>query len=181
MRAMGSDTAPEVGDQVAGNAEHLLLGAVGVGDEAPLEHVRSARDGAQGRRDQTAGAAFGGDDAQGRSRASSMTSRARVSISRENMSATLDRRGDRRHRLRGHALAAAGEAELFGGGRLDADATDREGEEFGDPRAHGLAVRLYLRRFADQRDIDIDDLAPPSAINEAQHVGGTSRSPRLSI
>ena len=33
----------QVGDQVAGDAQQLLLGAVGVGDEAALEHVRGAR------------------------------------------------------------------------------------------------------------------------------------------
>ena len=38
--------AGDDGDADAGQAELLLFGAVGVGDEATLEYVRSARDGA---------------------------------------------------------------------------------------------------------------------------------------
>src|SRR5690348_4067867 len=45
-------------------------------------------------------------------------------------------KAQRRHRLRGDALAAAGEAEALGGRRFDADAFQIEAEDFGDARDH---------------------------------------------
>jgi hypothetical protein len=74
-----------VGDQVAWHAQHLGLGAVGVGDEAALEDVGGAGDRADRAGDQAAGAALGRDQPQRLPRASSISSRARVSISSGNM------------------------------------------------------------------------------------------------
>ncbi len=56
-RAMG-------GDEIAGDAKHLLLGLVAVSDEAALEHLRGAGDFGQGGGDQPAGAGFGERDFQ---------------------------------------------------------------------------------------------------------------------
>jgi len=54
-----------VGDQVAGYAQQVLLGAVGIGDQAAVEDVgRTGHRGDRGR-DQPAGAAFRRHDAQG--------------------------------------------------------------------------------------------------------------------
>src|SRR3546814_10695728 len=55
--------------------------------------------------------------------------------------------------LRGDALAAAGEAELFGGGRLHADAVGVDAEDAGDARLHRRAMRPDLRRLADDGDV----------------------------
>jgi hypothetical protein len=54
----------QVGDDLAGHAQEFLLGAVVVDDEAALEDVRSARDGADRRRHEAACAALGSDDAE---------------------------------------------------------------------------------------------------------------------
>src|SRR5690348_1741660 len=68
-----------------------------------------------------------------------------------------ERQAQRRHRLRGDALAAAGEAEAFGGRRFDADALRIEAEDFGDARDHRGAMRTDLRALADQRHVDMRD------------------------
>ena len=47
------------GQNLVGNAEHLLLGFVGINDEAALEHRRRTRDFRQQGADQPAGAGFG--------------------------------------------------------------------------------------------------------------------------
>ena len=58
-RATGSDTAPCGSIRSGRHAQHLGLGGVAVGDEAPVDDGRRPRDGRQGARDQPAGAAFG--------------------------------------------------------------------------------------------------------------------------
>jgi hypothetical protein len=48
-----------LGQHRLGHAQHLVLGRVGVGDEAPLHHIRRAGNLGQQCREQTARAAFG--------------------------------------------------------------------------------------------------------------------------
>ena len=57
--------------------------------------------------------------------------------------------------LRGDAFAATGEAQLFGGGGLDADAAGFACEIGGEDLAHRLRVRTHPGRFADHGDIGI--------------------------
>ena len=54
-------------------------------------------------------------------------------------------------------FGAAGEAELLAGRRLDRDPAGVDAGDLGDPGAHRLAVRPDLRRFADERRVEIDD------------------------
>ena len=61
------------------------------------------------------------------------------------------RQVERREREAGDAFAPAGEAQPLRRRRLDADASDRDPGDFGDPRAHRLAMRADLRRLADQQ------------------------------
>ena len=64
-----------------------------------------------------------------------------------------------RGRLCRDALAPAGKAELFRGRRLDRNTTGRQPADFRDPGTHGLPVRADLRRLADERQVDMGDLA----------------------
>src|SRR5690606_1689099 len=60
-------------------------------------------------------------------------------------------------RLRGDALAAAGEAELLGGGCLDAHLRRLNAEQLGEFPTHRFPVGADARRFADQGDVDVAD------------------------
>src|SRR5213078_5089908 len=71
----------------------------------------------------------------------------------------LQRQPHGRDRLRGDALAAAGEAEALGRRRLDADPRRRDRENGGDAVDHAGAVRRDFRTLADDRDIDGSDIA----------------------
>ncbi len=64
-----------------------------------------------------------------------------------------------RRRETGDAFAAPGKAELLARRRLDRDAADIEAGDLGDTAAHRLAVRADLRRFADERRVEMDDRA----------------------
>src|SRR5262249_32275156 len=66
---------------------------------------------------------------------------------------------DGRSRHGGNAFAASGEAELLAGGRLDADAIDRDAGDLGDALAHGVAMRTDLRGLAHDGEIEVDDAA----------------------
>ena len=57
------------------------------------------------------------------------------------------------HGLGQQAFLAAGEAHALGGGRLDADAADRQAQQLGDAGAYGVAVRPDLRALADQGQV----------------------------
>jgi hypothetical protein len=59
--------------------------------------------------------------------------------------------------LSGDAFAAAGEAEPFGGGRLDANPALVEPQQRGDAGADGVAVRADLRGLADDGEVDMLD------------------------
>ncbi len=63
-RATLSDTAPSVSISFAGTPSMSDLARIGIDDEAALEHIRRAGDFGQQSADQSAGAAFGGGDAQ---------------------------------------------------------------------------------------------------------------------
>ena len=63
----------------------------------------------------------------------------------------------RRRRQASDPFGAAGEAELLAGRRLDRDPAGVDAGDLGDPGAHRLAVRPDLRRFADQRRVEMDD------------------------
>ena len=67
------------------------------------------------------------------------------------------RQPHRRRREARDSLAAAGEAEPLGRRRLHCDAADINSGDFGDARAHRLAMRADLRRF--QRRVEMDDEA----------------------
>src|SRR5487761_1358907 len=71
----------------------------------------------------------------------------------------LERQGQRCHRLRRDAFAAAGEAEPLGRRRLDADALRIEVQDLSDARNHRRAVRPDLWAFANQRHVDMRDAA----------------------
>ena len=64
---------------------------------------------------------------------------------------------DQHDSLGRQALAASGEAQAFGRGRLDADSVQRKLQQVCEAFAHGLAMRLHLGLFADQSDVHIDD------------------------
>ena len=77
----------------------------------------------------------------------------RMAASVRSASATLDQA----HRFGGDAFAASGEAEFFGGGRLDVDAVDGDAEVVGDVCRHPRDVRRHLRRLRDDGGIDVAD------------------------
>ena len=83
-------------DQGLGDAEALVLGRVGVGDEAALDHVGGAGDLGQQRRDQAAGAAFGRGQPQPRARNASSRRAASSCIADGNMARILQRQTERR-------------------------------------------------------------------------------------
>src|SRR6476659_6941807 len=63
--------------------------------------------------------------------------------------------------LGGDAFAAAGKAQAFGCGGLDADPGGIEFQDLRDPGLHRVAMRPDFGPFADDGDIDmIDDAAP---------------------
>src|SRR5260370_36622801 len=83
-------------------------------------------------------------------------------------------------RLGGDALGAAGEAELLGRRRLDADAAGRDAEDGGDPLDHRRAMGADPGPFADNRDIDRGAGAPPPSAEIgglAQEMGGAPAAP----
>src|ERR1700761_9102747 len=109
-----------------------------------------------------------------RSRASSTSNRALVSISSENMAILISScsRANIRPRassgqlnhgegLRRQTLLAAGETHGLGRGRLHADTVDRQFSEGRQALAHGLAMGAKLRPLADQRYVHIHQ--PPAA------------------
>src|SRR5690606_7117573 len=57
------------------------------------------------------------------------------------------------HRQGGDALAAAGEAQLLGGGRLHGDGVGVSAERRHELATHGLGMRLDLTTISDQREI----------------------------
>src|SRR5258708_15956547 len=65
---------------------------------------------------------------------------------------------DERYGLRGDAFAAADEAELLGGGRLDVDGRRRHAEVGGDVGDHARHVRRHTGLLGDDRGVAIDDL-----------------------
>src|SRR5438309_3060587 len=65
---------------------------------------------------------------------------------------------DERHGLRRDAFAAADEAELLGGGRLDVDGSRRHAEVRGDVGDHARHVRRHARLLGDDRGVEVDDL-----------------------
>src|SRR5690348_2970802 len=69
------------------------------------------------------------------------------------------RQSDGRYGLRCDTLAAAGEAESFGGCCLHADALRRNRENVCDSLFHGFAMRGDFRPFADDGDIAMRDHA----------------------
>src|ERR1700687_3146510 len=56
-------------------------------------------------------------------------------------------------------FAAAGEAELFAGGCLHCHAVDRDTGERGNLCAHGIALPVDARRFANDSKIEMGDAA----------------------
>ena len=58
----------------------------------------------------------------------------------------------------GNAFAAAGEAEAFGGRRLDRYARDVEREKLCEVAAHGIAMRADLGLLADDGNVDVGQL-----------------------
>ena len=150
-------TAPCRSSVSGRHAEHRLLGGVRIGDEAALDHVGRAGDFGQRAGDQPAGAGFRGRDRQaaraGRARAARLAAICAVAHGALHGS-----------RIVAVAIAAmpsraAGEAELLAGGRLDADAVDRDAGDLGDARAHGVAMRADLRGLAHDGDIEMGDAA----------------------
>ncbi len=118
------------------DAEHLLLGLVGVGDEATLEHVRRAGHLGQRPSYEPAGARLRGRDTQlpaaaecqqrfGLGEQLAVNHRAALPAPRQAHGGIGEGR---------HAFAAAGEAHLLAGGGLHADAVDRNTGELGDAR-----------------------------------------------
>ena len=65
----------------------------------------------------------------------------------------------RRDREARDPFGSAGKAEPLGRRRFDGDAADVEAGDLGDAGAHRLAVRADLRRFADERRVEMDDRA----------------------
>src|SRR4029077_5794936 len=63
----------------------------------------------------------------------------------------------------GNAFAAAGKAEGFGGGSLDADALGLDLQQLRNARAHRLPMRADAGGLADDGDINVRHLAAPEA------------------
>src|SRR5205807_10582127 len=64
---------------------------------------------------------------------------------------------DERYGLRRDAFAAADEAELLGGGRLDIDGRRRHTEVRGDVRDHARHVRRHAGLLGDDGGVEVDD------------------------
>ena len=90
---------------------------------------------------------------------------------------------DHQHRCRckcGDAFAPAGEAQAFGGGRLDADAALLEAQQLGDAPTHGVAVRRDPGGLAQEGDVDVADHPAAGAYKSkglAQEDGGGGALP----
>ena len=115
-------TAPKSPASSALHAEHRVLGLVGVGDEAAVDHGGGAGDFGQRAGDQAAGAGFRrGDHQLALLQRSSSGGRGRGCRCRSSRSPRPGQaHGGGRHG--GDAFLAAGEAELLAGGRLHRDA-----------------------------------------------------------
>ena len=100
------------------HAEQLLLGLIRIGDEAAIDDVGGTGNLGQRRGDESAGAGFRGGDTQA-ARAAQIEHAPCGAAQLRRRSCGAPRQPDRRRRHRDDALAAAGEAELFAGGRLD--------------------------------------------------------------
>src|SRR5262249_42664447 len=69
------------------------------------------------------------------------------------------RKPDRRGGHGGETLTPAGEAELFAGGRLDADPVDRDAGDLGGARPHRVAMRAELGGLAHDGEVEMHDAA----------------------
>src|ERR1051325_6361606 len=65
------------------------------------------------------------------------------------------RQANGRRRKRRDAFAAPGKPQTLAGGCLDRHAVSGNSREFGDPRAHGVAVRTDAGRLADDVDVHV--------------------------
>ena len=107
--ATGSDTAPCCAQQLGRHAQQIFLGFVGIGDEAAFDHIGRAGNLGEQRRDQSAGAAFGGDDmhALGARRGQQRPApRTRSAVGEHQISRKYCTRGrdDRRRQARQHVV-----------------------------------------------------------------------------